>query len=79
MDKNNVLLVCEAGQGQTEAANARLIEIGARLCGQWGGRLVCLVAGQSIEAAATQLSRYVDEVRVAGAWAPRRRRPQVVA
>ena len=65
MASNNVLLVCEAGKGQIEAANARLIEIGARLCGQWGGRLVCLVAGPGIEAAATQLSRYVDEVRAA--------------
>ena len=67
MADNNVLLVCESGTGQTEAANARLIAIGAELCGQWGGRLVCLLAGEGIEAAANELSRYVDEVRVADA------------
>ncbi len=65
MADNNVLLVCEAGRGQTEAANARLIAIGAGLCEHWGGSLVCLVAGQGIEAAAAELSRYVDAVRVA--------------
>ena len=65
MADTNILLVCEAGAGQTEAANARLIAIGAELCGHWGGKLVCLLAGHGIDAAAAGLSRCVDEVRVA--------------
>jgi electron transfer flavoprotein alpha subunit len=65
MTDNNILLVCEAGAGQTEAANARLIALGAGLCEKWGGRLTCLLAGHGIEAAAAELSRHVDDVRVA--------------
>jgi len=65
MTEPNILLVCEAGAGQTEAANARLIALGAELCEHWNGRLVCLVAGHGIQTAAAELSRYVDEVRVA--------------
>ena len=62
-----VLIICEAGKGQTESANARLIAAGVQLSEHWGGRLVCLLVGHRIGARARELSRYVDEVFVADA------------
>lgn len=61
----DILIICEAGKGQTESANATLIAAGARLAEHGGGRLVCLLIGHEITAPAQDLSRYVDEVHVA--------------
>ena len=60
-----VIIICEAGKGQTESANARLIATGVQLSDHWGGRLACLLMGHRIGAKADELSRYVDEVFVA--------------
>jgi len=67
MAGNDVVIVCEAGKGQTESANARLIATGAGLAEHWGGRLVCVLAGHGIEAMAGEISPFVDELRVADA------------
>ena len=61
----DVVIVCEAGRGQTESANARLIAMGVELAEHWGGRLVCLLVGHGIAETAAELTRYVDEVWVA--------------
>ncbi len=61
----DVIIACEAGKGQMESANARLIAVGAELAGHRGGRLVCLLAGHGIGAKAAELSGYADEVHVA--------------
>lgn len=67
MADTNIVIVCEAGKGQNEAANARLIATGVTLAEQWGGRIVCMLAGHGIEAQAAELSRYAEEVHVADA------------
>lgn len=67
MSGADVVVVCEAGRGQTESANARLIAAGAELSARWGGRLVCLLAGQGIAAKATELCGYADAVYLAEA------------
>jgi electron transfer flavoprotein alpha subunit len=61
----DVIIICEAGDGQTESANARLIAVGVTLAEHWGGKLVCALAGHSIEANAAALSLHVDEIYVA--------------
>ncbi len=65
MARADVIVVCEAGKGQTEAANSALITAGAKLANHGGGRLVCLLVGHKIREAAWELSQYVDEVLVA--------------
>ena len=65
MSGADVVIVCEAGKGQTESANARLIAAGVELSGRWGGRLACLLAGHGVVAKATELSGYVDQVYLA--------------
>jgi electron transfer flavoprotein alpha subunit len=64
MAGGNVIVIGEAGRGQTESANARLIAIGDQLAEHGGGKLVCLLAGQDVGAKAAELSRYVDEIRI---------------
>lgn len=61
----DVIIIGEAGEGQTESANARLIAVGVELAEHWGGKLVGVLAGHGIEAKAAELSLYVDEVYVA--------------
>ena len=61
----DVVIVCEAGKGQTESANARLIATGVRLTEHWGGKLVCLLVGHAVGATAAELSRSANEVYVA--------------
>jgi electron transfer flavoprotein alpha subunit len=61
----DILVVCEAGRGQGDSANTSLLATGASLAEQGGGRLVCLLVGHDIAAAAQDLSRYADEVHVA--------------
>jgi len=61
----NVVIVCEAGRGQAESANARLIAMGVTLAEHWDGKLACLLVGHGIGAAAAELGRWVDEVWVA--------------
>ena len=61
----DVMILCEAGKGQTESANARLIATGRELAEHWGGRLACLLAGHGIGETAAESSKYVDEVYVA--------------
>lgn len=65
MPGNDVIIACESGNGQTESGNSRLISIGSELARRWGGRLVCLLAGGAADQTAGEISRYVDEVRVA--------------
>ena len=65
MTGTDVVIVCEAGRGQTESANARLMAMGVTLAEHWGGKLVCLLVGRGIGATAAALSRWVDEVWVA--------------
>jgi electron transfer flavoprotein alpha subunit len=65
MAGNDVVIVCEAGDGQTESANSRLFSVGNDLAKRWDGRLVCLLAGGSANAKADDASRHVDEVCVA--------------
>lgn len=67
MSRSDVVIVCEAGKGQTESANARLLAAGVELSGHWGGKLVCLLAGHGVAAKAAELSAYVDEVCLADA------------
>lgn len=67
MASPDILLVCEAGRGQTESVNARLLAKGDELARQWGGRLLALLAGHDIQREAADLSRHVDELRVADA------------
>ena len=42
MAGSDVIIICEAGKGQTESANGRLITVGLELAEHWGGSLVCL-------------------------------------
>ena len=65
MALNDVIIVCEAGRGQTESANARLISMGGALAKHSGGKLVCILAGNDIGDKAAELCRYTDEVFVA--------------
>jgi electron transfer flavoprotein alpha subunit len=65
MAEGNVIVIGEAGKGQTESANARLIAIGDLLAKHRGGKLICLLAGHDIGAKAVELSCYVDETRIA--------------
>jgi electron transfer flavoprotein alpha subunit len=65
MANNDVVVVCEAGRGQTESANARLIATGAELSRRWSGRLVGFLAGHGIASKAEELSGYVDELHLA--------------
>ena len=67
MADTDIVVVCEAGKGQTESANARLIATAVTLAGLWGGRIVCLLAGHGIEAQAAELARFADEVHLADA------------
>jgi len=67
MADTDIVVVCEAGKGQNEAANARLIATAVTLAEHWGGRIVCMLAGHGIEAQAAELSRYADEVHLADA------------
>jgi electron transfer flavoprotein alpha subunit len=64
MSGADVLIVCEAGQGQTDSANARLIAAAGDLAGLWGGRLICLLVGHGVAAKAEELTAYADEVHV---------------
>lgn len=65
MAGQDVVIICEAGEGQTESANLRLISTGADLSRAWGGKLICLLAGIEADAKAAELSPYVDQVRIA--------------
>lgn len=65
MAGQDVVIICEAGEGQTETANLRLVATGAALSGAWGSKLICLVAGGGADAKAAELSPYVDRVRIA--------------
>ncbi len=65
MPAEDVVIVCESGEGQTSSGNMRLIAGGAQLAGHWGGRLVCLLAGGAADQTAEELSRYVDQVHIA--------------
>ncbi len=65
MAGGDVLIICEAGRGQTESANARLTAAGAAYVKDTGGRLVCLLIGDSLGAAAAELRGFADDVRVA--------------
>lgn len=65
MGHTDVIIVCEAGRGQTESANARLVSMGGELAKHSGGKLVCILAGHDIAERAAELSRYADEVFVA--------------
>ena len=65
MSSADVVIVCEAGKGQTEAANARLIAAGVELAAHRGGRLACLLSGHGVLAKATELAGYVDDVYLA--------------
>ncbi len=65
MAARDILLVWEAGKGQTEPINARLLATGEALSRQWGGRLAALLTGHGIQGPAADLSRFVDELHVA--------------
>jgi electron transfer flavoprotein alpha subunit len=65
MAGSDVIIVCEAGKGQTESANGCLITVGQELAERWGGRLVCLLTGDGMGAKATELARFGHEVCVA--------------
>jgi electron transfer flavoprotein alpha subunit len=65
MAHTDVIIVCEAGRGQTESANARLISMGGELARHSGGKLVCILAGHGIAEKAAELSCCADEVFVA--------------
>lgn len=65
MSKVNVLVVCEAGIGQTEAANASLIASATKLAQSQGGRVYALLIGNQVSAVATDLAGYGVEVRLA--------------
>jgi electron transfer flavoprotein alpha subunit len=65
MPGRDVIIACEAGQGQTEAGNERLIATGRELARHWNARLVCLLAGGGAEQKAAEIGPYVDEVRIA--------------
>ncbi len=64
MAAGDVLIICEAGTGQTESANARLVATGVAYAKNTGGRLVCLLMGHSLGSVADELSRFANEVRV---------------
>lgn len=61
----DVLVVCEAGRGQTESVNPSLVAEATKLAVSRGGRVVALLVGHDIAESAGELSRYVDEVFVA--------------
>ncbi len=65
MSGSDVIIVCEAGKGQTESANGRVITVGLELAERWGGRLVCLLAGDRLSAKAADIARFAHEVCVA--------------
>jgi len=65
MAGSDVIIVCEAGKGQTESANARLIIVGLELAERWGGRLLCLLAGDEMAAKAADIAPFAAEVWVA--------------
>ncbi len=65
MAGDDVIVIGEAGKGQTESANVRLIAVGEQLARHGGGKLVCLLVGHDIGTKAAELSRHVDEIRVA--------------
>jgi len=65
MAGGDVLIICEAGRGQTESANARLLAAGVAYAEGTGGRLVCLLMGHSLGSVAAELSRFANDVRVA--------------
>lgn len=62
MAENDVVIVCEAGKGQTETANGRLLTVGLELAERWSGRLVCLLVGEAVGAKASDLARFAYEV-----------------
>jgi electron transfer flavoprotein alpha subunit len=62
MAVGDVIIVCEAGKGQTEAANNRLIAAGLQLAQSGNGRLACLIAGEEVGDKATDFARFADEV-----------------
>ncbi|MAI11520.1 MAG: hypothetical protein CBD27_05435 [Rhodospirillaceae bacterium TMED167] len=65
MPDNDVLILCESGDGQADVGNNRLIATGAKLADQWGGRLVCLLAGGAADETAPLIAPHVDAVHVA--------------
>lgn len=65
MAGSDVVILCEAGKGQTESANGRVITVGLELAERWGGRLVCLLAGDRLSAKAADIARFAHEVCVA--------------
>lgn len=65
MSKSNVVIVCEAGVGQSESANASLIAAATKLARSRGGRVIALLIGHQIADAASEVSRYGVEVRLA--------------
>src|SRR6476661_39485 len=67
MSKSNVIIVCEAGAGQAESANASLIAAGTKLAKILGGRVFALLIGHGVASAASEVSRLGVEVRVADA------------
>ncbi|MFB9126063.1 electron transfer flavoprotein subunit alpha/FixB family protein [Paraburkholderia dipogonis] len=67
MSKVNVIVVCEAGVGQTESANASLVAAASKLARSQGGRVCALLIGNQVAAVAAELASYGVEVRVADA------------
>lgn len=65
MAAGDVLIICEAGRGQTESANARLIAAGVAYVESTGGRLLCLLMGHDVGSVAADLSRFANDIRVA--------------
>lgn len=65
MAGQDVVIICEAGEGQTESANLRLITAGAALSRAWNGKLICLLANKDADNKAADLSPYVDQIRIA--------------
>ncbi len=64
MATEDVIIACEAGLGQTESGNMRLLAVGSALANHWGGRLICLLAGDGAEEKAEEISPYVHELRI---------------
>ena len=65
MSKSNVIIVCEAGAGQTESANAPLVSAAFRLASSRGGRVVALLLGNGVRETADDLAKFGVEVRLA--------------
>ncbi len=65
MPADDVLILCESGEGQADVGNNRLIATGTRLADHWGGKLVCLLAGGAADETAPSIAPHVDAVHIA--------------